>query len=135
MFGLAQADVNQPLLVVEGEIDAECCFSHGFTNVVAIGGATRKTSLLADVYKTWANQRVYLGLDSDQTGQEAQDRLIEALKSDVTDLYTVNWSSILLPTPIYTETGLRSTCKDAGEIPTKEQFLSVIKNARPVESS
>ena len=68
MFGLAQADVNQPLLVVEREIDAECCFSRGFTNVVAIGGATRKTSLLADVIKRWTNQRVYLGLDSDQTG-------------------------------------------------------------------
>jgi len=132
MFGLAQADVTQPLLVVEGEIDAECCFSRGFTNVVAIGGATRKTSLLADVIKRWTNQRVYLGLDSDQTGQEAQDRLIDALKSDVYDLHTINWSSILLSTPIYTDVGVRPACKDAGEIPTREQFLILIRNARPV---
>ncbi|MGO9569313.1 MAG: toprim domain-containing protein [Desulfomonilaceae bacterium] len=132
MFGLAQADVNRPLLVVEGEIDAECCYSHGFTNVVAIGGATRKTSLIADVIRRWSNQTVYLGLDCDSAGQEAQRRLIEALKSDVPRLHTVDWSSISLPIPICTEGGTRNTCKDAGDIPTKDQFWRVIKNARSI---
>ena len=135
MFGLAQADVNRPLLVVEGEIDAECCFSHGFTNVVATGGATRKTSLIADVIRRWSNQTVYLGLDRDSAGQDAQGRLIEALKADVSELYTVDWSSISLPTPICTEGGTRNTCKDAGDIPTKDQFWRVIKNARSIRIS
>jgi hypothetical protein len=134
MFGLAQADVNRPPLVVEGEIDAECCFSHGFTNVVAIGGATRKTSLIADVIRRWSNQTVYLGLDCDSAGQEAQERLIEVLKADVPDLHTLDWSSISLSAPIHTDTGARNTCKDAADIPTKEQFWSAIRNARLVGS-
>lgn len=134
MFGLAQADVTRALMVVEGEIDAQCCFSYGFTNVVATGGATRKTALIADAIRRWANQTVYLGLDSDPAGQDAQRRLIEALDVDVPDLPVVDWSKIALATPVHTEQGARVTCKDAADIPSKEEFWRVIRAAEPVSS-
>jgi hypothetical protein len=69
----------------------------------------------------------------DTTGQEAQKRLIEALRSDIPGLYTVNWSRTALLTPVHTDTAARLTCKDASDIQTKEQFWRVIKNARKVQ--
>ena len=100
MFGLAQVSRMKPLLVVEGEIDAQCAYSYGFHNVVAVGGATRKTSLVADVISRWGGQKIYLGLDGDETGQEAQERLIEALESEIPHRYALDWSQIRLPEPV-----------------------------------
>ncbi len=133
LFGLARADLTKPLLVVEGEIDAMCSYSFGFVNVVATGSANRSALALANVLKLWGGEKVYLGLDCDTAGQGAQSRLIEALKAHVPDLYAVDWSQIALPTPIHTDTGARLTCKDAGDIPTTEQFWRVIKNADLVQ--
>ena len=100
---------------------------------MATGGATRKTALIADVMRRWSGQQVYLGLDCDPAGQEAQERLIEALRAELPDLYTVDWSQVLLSAPIHTEQGTRITCKDAADIPSKEEFWRVIKKAEPVD--
>ncbi|MGO9570732.1 MAG: toprim domain-containing protein [Desulfomonilaceae bacterium] len=132
MFGLAQADTSQALLVVEGEIDAECCYSFGFTNVVATGGATRSTEALVSVLRLWSRQRVYLGLDCDKAGQKAQDKLINLLGSEVPHLYRVVWSDIKLAAPIPTKYGQRQTCKDPGDLKARSDFWQVIEDAEHV---
>ncbi|MGB6067058.1 MAG: toprim domain-containing protein, partial [Desulfomonilaceae bacterium] len=132
MFGLCQADTSKPLLVVEGEIDALCAYSFGFVNVVATGGATRSREALVSVLRLWSQQRVYLGLDCDKAGQEAQDKLINLLGSEVPHLYRVVWSYIKLAAPIPTKYGQRQTCKDPGDIKDGSDFWQVIEGAEYV---
>ena len=132
MFGLAQANTSRALLVVEGEIDAECCYSFGFTNVVATGGATRSIDALVGVLTLWSDQSVYLGLDCDKAGQEAQDKLIDLLRLEVPHLYRVVWSDIKPTAPIRTKYGQRQTCKDPGDIKARSDFWQVIRSAEYV---
>ncbi|MGO9567644.1 MAG: toprim domain-containing protein [Desulfomonilaceae bacterium] len=132
MFGLAQADTSRALLVVEGEIDAECCHSFGFKNVVATGGATRSIDALVGVLRLWSHHKVYLGLDCDKAGQETQDKLIDLLKLDAPHLYRVVWSDIKSAAPFRTKYGQRQTCKDPGDIKARSDFWKVIKNAEYV---
>jgi hypothetical protein len=135
LFGLFQADPSKALLIVEGEIDAMACYSFGFLNVVAAGGANRGTAALVKTLRAWSGQRVYLGMDSDTPGHEAQRRLIEALSFHISDLSVVDWSQVALSEPIPTDTGVRTTCKDAADIPTAEQFWMVIETAKAVGRS
>ena len=135
MFGLAQADTSQPLLVVEGEIDALCAYSFGFTNVIATGGATRSANAIASVLRLWSNQKVFLGLDCDKTGQKAQDRLISLLRAKVAHIYRVIWSDIKLAAPVPTKYGHRQTCKDPADIKNRSDFRQVISSAERVGRS
>ncbi len=132
MFGLCKADTSKPLLVVEGEIDALCAYTFGFVNVVATGGATRSREALVSVLRLWSQQRVYLGLDSDKAGQDAEDKLINLLGSEVPHLYRVVWSDIKLAAPIPTKYGQRQTCKDPADIKVESDFWQVIKSAEYV---
>lgn len=131
LFGLAQADTSQPLLVVEGEIDALCAYSFGFTNVVATGGVARSTEALAAVLRLWSQPTVYLGLDCDRAGQDAQDRLIDLLGSEMRGLYRVVWSDCKLAGP-HARYGKRQTCKDPGDIRDRADFWEVVRNAELV---
>jgi 5S rRNA maturation endonuclease (ribonuclease M5) len=132
LFGLAQADTSKALLVVEGEIDAECCYSFGFENVVSTGGVARSTDSLVCALSLWSDQEVYLGLDCDKAGQEAQDKLIAVLRSIVPRLYRVVWADIQIPSAIGTKYGKRQTCKDPGDIGDRSDFWKVIRNAEYV---
>lgn len=79
LFGLYQAKTsiihNNSVIIVEGQIDCISCHSHGFHNVVALGGSSLGYHQLYLLNKYTNN--FYLLLDNDQAGERATDKIIK----------------------------------------------------------
>lgn len=78
LFGLYNAKrairKQKSVILVEGQIDCINCHSHGFYNVVGLGGAalTKFQFYLLKKY----TENIYLLLDNDLAGKKAEDKII-----------------------------------------------------------
>lgn len=69
-----------PLILVEGVFDVLWLRQHGYRNAVAPIGATATKYQLSEVKEL--GEDVILGFDNDQSGQEGNRRVYEAIRSD-----------------------------------------------------
>lgn len=85
LFGLLQAKqailASKKTFLVEGQFDAITCHSHGFHNVVALGG-TNLSWYQAYLLKKYDAQSLVLLLDNDDSGKMAQGKIIQNYGSD-----------------------------------------------------
>jgi 5S rRNA maturation endonuclease (ribonuclease M5) len=118
-FGMLLIDWTAPVILVEGEIDVMRLAALGFMN--AIGSAT--SSVTDAQIDALTAHTIILGYDADKAGNFARSRVIDRMKSKAT-LFDANW-----------ENATRSDgrpCKDAGDLPDRDQLAEVMDNLEPV---
>ena len=78
LFGFDKALQNirqtKTIIIVEGQLDCITCHDHGVCNVVALGGLTLSKNQYA-ILRRYADT-IYLLLDNDDKGQNAQNKII-----------------------------------------------------------
>lgn len=70
---------NKPIFVVEGEIDALSILEIGF-NAIGLGSTTNTNKLIDYLKDHNANNKLFICLDNDAPGKEAQEKLIKGLE-------------------------------------------------------
>jgi DNA primase len=68
---------SDPLILVEGEMDALKVASAGFTNVAALGRGNFSERLKTFLLKAYSGNELVLFLDNDDAGRDLQQRLIK----------------------------------------------------------
>ncbi|HVI40221.1 MAG TPA: toprim domain-containing protein [Anaerovoracaceae bacterium] len=68
---------NRSVIIVEGQIDYITCHSHGFHNVVALGGSSMSDYQMYLLLKYGQDLRVNLLLDNDIAGRKGQQKIID----------------------------------------------------------
>lgn len=115
----ALQNAQQPVFVVEGEIDALAVMSVG-GEAVAIGSTSNTKALLKITEEEKPGQPLIIALDNDQAGQKAADELGAGLQRQGLISYRVN--------PY-------GDCKDAGDaiLQDRERFRQAIEQAANIE--
>lgn len=114
-FGLHLVDWDEPVILVEGEIDALRLYSLGKTNVIASGG----TGITKAQLRELSSLQVILGYDSDKGGRSANEYIIEMIDSSIA-LYSLDWNKARKKD--------KTPCKDAGDVPNTEELDKVFRN-------
>jgi 5S rRNA maturation endonuclease (ribonuclease M5) len=118
-FGMHMIDWTNPVMLVEGEIDAMRLMSLGFLNVIASAGS----SVTEAQIDALAASTLILGYDADKGGQFAHNRITDRLKGRVS-LFLADWSLAMKDSA--------SACKDAGDLPDREALSLVLSDLETV---
>ena len=115
----ALQNAQQPIFIVEGEIDALAIMSVG-GEAVAIGSTAWVKNFLRTVENSKPSQPLLIALDNDQAGGKAADELGAGLRKLGLPSYRVN--------PY-------GDCKDAGEaiVQDRERFREAVQQAASIE--
>ncbi len=118
-FGMFLADWSQRVMLVEGELDAMRLMALGHMNVIASA-----TSQVTDLQLDALSGEVYvLGYDSDKAGVHATRRVVDRLGARCACL-RADWS--------LANTTNGKPCKDAGDLPDKEELEKVLRELDPL---
>lgn len=115
-FGMHLVNWNEPVMLVEGEIDCMRLKSLGYSNAIASGGIgiTREQFRALD-----SALQVILGYDNDKAGRQVTKRILrEGFLDRRVAKYEADWGIV--------------SCKDPGELPDKEALNEVISNIERV---
>ncbi len=85
LIGIEKVDINKPITIVEGILDALHAKAVGIENVVALGGSgmnIRQIELIQDL----GVKEINLCLDNDTTGKEATRRIALQIKDREYDI-------------------------------------------------
>jgi DNA primase len=111
-FGLAAVNWQKPVVLVEGEFDALRLVELGQSNVVASGG----TSITNAQLKALLGRSLWLGLDADKSGREAETSLVRRLATRGYDLHFLDWSV--------------AKHKDAGDLENVQELNRVLQRLK-----
>lgn len=117
-------DINalEPIFIVEGLFDAPSVYEAG-GDAVALNGVGAKSFIA--IYKQYELKRpVLIALDSDDTGQSRQDKILDELKKSGIEAYPIE----LIPEKLHQEAGL----KDANDylLYDKEALKRTVETAK-----
>ena len=79
LFNVAALDVNAPIFVTEGEIDALSIIDAGF-NAIGLGSISMIRHFLEEIDNREISQPIIIALDSDEAGKKAAENLHQELK-------------------------------------------------------
>jgi hypothetical protein len=82
IYPIDQLD-NDPLLIVEGELDALACISNG---VAAVSGTHGADTWLKEWSKLFVGKQMYVSYDNDKDGRQGARRVVNTLKAHVTSI-------------------------------------------------
>ena len=74
----------EPLIIVEGYMDAVTAYSLGYTNIIALGSASFTDEHIQIIEKDTRIKTVSIALDNDDTGKKRMNNLIERLRNNKT---------------------------------------------------
>lgn len=113
LFGIDRIDWFKPVWLVEGEFDLLRLNALGEFNVISLGGSNIPDKLDKYIHA----HTLISGFDTDAAGKEATKKL-KAMYSKYYNLRFADW-------------GLCG-CKDAGDIKSREQLLTIQKNIKTI---
>jgi len=120
-FGMETINRRKPVLLVEGEIDVMRLAALGFLN--SLGSAT--SSVTDAQIDAVLSPTIILGYDDDKAGNFARGRVIDRVRrTSNARLFDADWG-------LATRSDGKP-CKDAGDLPDREQLLIVLSNLEPV---
>jgi len=115
-FGLALVDWRNPVIVVEGEIDAMRLMALGYSNVIA-SATSSVTDAQIDAIGT---DTLLLGGDADKAGRKMIRKIKESMQSKAV-LFKLLWS--------VAKKSNGEPCNDAGDLPNDEELQKVLDMA------
>lgn len=120
---------EQPIFIVEGEIDAMSIYEAG-GEAVALGGVSNINRFIEALKETKPKQPLILALDNDSAGREANRKLYIDIKND-TELQRENIRVSNFAAPLYNK------YKDANEYlqADRAEFIETVANAKIIAES
>jgi hypothetical protein len=116
-FGMFLIDWTLPVMLVEAEMDAARLMALGYMNVIASAGSSVTD---AQIDALIANQLI-LGYDDDKAGKHAHARIADRIGGKATML-EAKWGLARRKDG--------APCKDAGELPDKDQLSIVLSSLK-----
>jgi len=108
-FGMHQINWEEPVLLVEGEIDAMKVMSYGFFNVMA----SATSSVSEKQLESLTASILILGYDADEAGRKAHNRIRRKLEGSCS-LFVADWEKV--------------GRKDPGALQSAAEFREVMDN-------
>lgn len=89
LFNRQALEGNEPCFITEGELDAISVMQCG-GNALAMGSAQNVSKVVKAAKEATLKYPLLVALDNDETGQEAAEKLVQALSKEGINAYTVN---------------------------------------------
>lgn len=89
LFNRQALEGNEPCFITEGELDAISVMQCG-GNALAMGSAQNVSKVVKAAKEAKLKHPLLVALDNDETGQEAAEKLVQALSREGINAYTVN---------------------------------------------
>jgi len=116
-FGLHLVTVSEPLILVEGELDAMRLVALGKHNAIA-SAATSVTDAQINMLSA---PIIYLGYDSDKAGASANDKILAKLRKPHVSVFALDWSV--------------AGRKDAGDLEDARELEEIMRKRRVMRVS